>query len=287
MENSIEIRGLCKHYQDFSLQDVSFDVPRGSIVGFIGENGAGKTTTIKALLGLLRADGGQITVLGQPVTHAAHTANLDIGVVMEGAFFSPTFTTREISLVMRKLHPRWDDALYWDYCRRFALPESKPYKEYSRGMRVKLAFAAALAHHPRLLVLDEATSGLDPVVRSEILDLFLDFIQEEDHSILLSSHITSDLEKVADYIVFIHQGRIVFSMSKDDLMQNFAVVKCGRGQSGGLQQARIVGRRETRFDEELLVDNAPQVRAANRGLLMEPASIDDIMTFFAKGSETK
>ena len=186
---------------------------------------------------------------------------------------------------MRLVHPAWDDALYWQLCRRFSLPEKKPYKEFSRGMRVKLAFAAALAHRPQLLVLDEATSGLDPVVRSEMLDLFLEFIQDEQHSILLSSHITSDLERVADYIVFIHEGRIVFELPKDELLEKFAVVKCPRGGQNALAAAHILGVQESRFDTQVLVDNAPEVRRANPGAVLEPACIDDIMTFFAKGGE--
>ena len=152
MENSITVRGLEKHYAGFSLRNVNFSVPQGSIVGFIGENGAGKTTTLKAILGLIHADAGEITVLGQPVTRKSHAANAHVGVVMEGSFFSSTFTTAEVAGVMRLVHPTWDGALYAQLCRRFSLPEKKPYKEFSRGMRVKLAFAAALAHHPRLLL---------------------------------------------------------------------------------------------------------------------------------------
>ena len=287
MENSITVRGLEKHYAGFSLCNVNFSVPQGSIVGFIGENGAGKTTTLKAILGLIHADAGEITVLGQPVTRKSHAANAHVGVVMEGSFFSSTFTTAEVAGVMRLVHPTWDGALYAQLCRRFSLPEKKPYKEFSRGMRVKLAFAAALAHHPRLLVLDEATSGLDPVVRNEMLDLWLEFIQDEQHSILLSSHITSDLEKVADYIVFIHEGQIVFELSKDEMLEKFAVVKCARGGQSTLAAAHILGVQESRFDTQVLVDNAPEVRRANPGAVLEAARIDDIMTFFAKGGERK
>ena len=253
-------------------------------MGFIGENGAGKTTTIKAILGLVHADAGEITVLGQPVTRKSHAANAHVGVVMEGAFFSSTFTTAEVAGVMRLVHPAWDDALYWQLCRRFSLPEKKPYKEFSRGMRVKLAFAAALAHRPQLLVLDEATSGLDPVVRSEMLDLFLEFIQDEEHSILLSSHITSDLEKVADYITFIHAGKIVFSKTKDDILEQYGVVKCEKARAAALDGAHILGRRDSKFDAELLVDNRPEVARLYPGILTEQATIDDIMTFFAKGA---
>lgn len=283
MENNIEVRNLTKHYKDFSLQDVSFTVPAGAIVGFIGENGAGKTTTIKALLGLIRPDEGQAVVLGQPVRPGRSPANGRVGAVIEGSFFAPSFTVGEIGAVMRRLCPEWDEGLYRSQCSRFSLPEKKPYKDFSKGMRVKLAFAVALARRPQLLVLDEATSGLDPVVRDEMLELFQDFVLDERRSILLSSHITSDLEKVADYIVFIHKGRIVFQRSREELAERFAVAKCAVGQSPALAGAHVVGRRASRFDEEVLVDNAPEVRRANPGLLMEPAGLDDIMTFMVKG----
>ncbi len=284
MTNSIEVRGLTKHYKDFSLQDVTFEVPQGSIMGFIGENGAGKTTTIKSILGLLHLDGGTVRVMGKDPVGRHQTIGEDVGVVMEGTFFSATICAAEICSAMADLHPRWDSALFWDYCKRFALPEKKPMKDYSRGMRVKMAFATALSHRPKLLILDEATSGLDPVVRSEILDLFLEFIQDEEHSVLLSSHITSDLEKVADYITFIHEGKIVFTLPKDEMMERYAMVKCGRGEEGKLNAAHVVGRRETKFDVELLVDNAPEVRRCHPSVMLEAATIDDIMTFFAKRS---
>ena len=262
MNSAIEVRGLCKHYRDFSLRDVSFTVPGGSIMGFIGENGAGKTTTIKSILGLLHTDGGSISVLGR-----------DEGM-----------RAKDISAVMSRLHSRWDKESFASYCERFALPMEKPFKEFSKGMRAKLALTTALAHHPKLLVLDEATSGLDPVVRSEMLDLFLEFIQDEEHSILLSSHITSDLEKVADYITFIHAGKIVFSKTKDDILEQYGVVKCEKARAAALDGAHILGRRDSKFDAELLVDNRPEVARLYPGILTEQATIDDIMTFFAKGA---
>lgn len=285
MNSAIEVRGLCKHYRDFSLRDVSFTVPGGSIMGFIGENGAGKTTTIKSILGLLHTDGGSISVLGRDPVTDRRAIGQDIGVVLDGSFFYEGMRAKDISAVMSRLHSRWDKESFASYCERFALPMEKPFKEFSKGMRAKLALTTALAHHPKLLVLDEATSGLDPVVRSEMLDLFLEFIQDEQHSILLSSHITSDLERVADYIVFIHEGRIVFELPKDELLEKFAVVKCPRGGQNALAAAHILGVQESRFDTQVLVDNAPEVRRANPGAVLEPACIDDIMTFFAKGGE--
>ena len=190
MNSAIEVRGLCKHYRDFSLRDVSFTVPGGSIMGFIGENGAGKTTTIKSILGLLHTDGGSISVLGRDPVTDRRAIGQDIGVVLDGSFFYEGMRAKDISAVMSRLHSRWDKESFASYCERFALPMEKPFKEFSKGMRAKLALTTALAHHPKLLVLDEATSGLDPVVRSEMLDLFLEFIQDEEHSILLSSHLS-------------------------------------------------------------------------------------------------
>ena len=284
MENAIEIKGLCKNYKDFSLRNVTFNVPCGTIMGFIGENGAGKTTTLKSILGLIHTDGGSIRVLGKDPVSGRRAIGEDIGVVLDGGFFYEGMRTKDISVVMARLHPRWDASLFETYCRRFSLPDAKPFKEFSKGMRAKLSLVTALAHSPRLLVLDEATSGLDPVVRSEMLDLFLEFIQDETHSILLSSHITSDLEKIADYVTFIHQGQIVFSESKDDMMQAYGVVKCSKANEALLDRAHVKGRRESKFDVELLVDNKNAVHRAHPSLLVEQASIDDIMTFFAKGA---
>lgn len=284
MNSAIEVRGLCKHYKDFSLQNVTFTVPGGSIMGFIGENGAGKTTTIKSILGLLHTDGGSVSVLGRDPVTDRRAIGQDIGVVLDGSFFYEGMRAKDISAVMARLHSRWDKEAFAAYCKRFSLPMAKPFKEFSKGMRAKLALTTALAHHPKLLVLDEATSGLDPVVRSEMLDLFLEFIQDEEHSILLSSHITSDLEKVADYITFIHDGKIVFSKTKDEILEQYGVVKCEKARAGTLEGAHVLGRRDSKFDTELLVDNRPEVHRLYPSVLTEQASIDDIMTFFAKGA---
>ena len=282
MEQAIIVNELCKNYKDFSLRNVSFSVPKGTIMGFIGENGAGKTTTLKAILGLIHTDSGSVQVLGKnPFTQRRET-NVEVGAVLDGGFFYEGMRAQDISPVMARLHPLWDAAFFADICRRFSLPTAKPIKEYSKGMKAKLALATALSHHPKLLILDEATSGLDPVVRSEMLDLFLEFIQDENHTILMSSHITSDLEKIADYITFIHNGEIVFSMAKDEMLTRYGVVKCGKNEAATLTQACIVGRRESKFDIELLVSNAPEVHRAYPQLLLENATIDDIMTFFAK-----
>lgn len=287
MKNAIEIHGLCKRYKDFALQDVSFAVPGGSIMGFIGENGAGKTTTLKAILGLLHTDGGTVRVLERDPAKDRRAIGQEIGVVLDDSFFAVTMRAKDISAAMAHIHPQWDKDFFSALCKRFSLPMDKEFREYSKGMQAKLKLCTAIAHHPRLLILDEPTSGLDPVVRSEMLDLFLEFIGDEEHSILISSHITSDLEKVADYITFIHTGKIVFSEAKDDLREQYGVMKCGREQAGKLDGAHIIGSRVSQFNVELLVDNRSEAMRLYPGVLMEPASIQDIMTFFAKGVEHK
>lgn len=284
--NAAVLRSVEKRYKDFTLGPIDLTIPTGTIVGLVGENGAGKTTTLKLLCGVNPADAGEITLLGSHPTDPAIRARL--GVVFEDAYFYSGLNAEQIGKSMAGIFgDRWNAGQFADYLQRFGLDAKKKVSEYSRGMRMKLSLATALAHNPDLLVLDEATAGLDPVVRSEMLDLFLEFIQDEQHSILLSSHITSDLEKVADYIVFIHEGQIVFELPKDEMLEKFAVVKCARGGQSTLAAAHILGVQESRFDTQVLVDNAPEVRRANPGAVLEAARIDDIMTFFAKGGERK
>lgn len=283
MNSAIEVRGLCKHYRDFSLRDVSFTVPGGSIMGFIGENGAGKTTTIKSILGLLHTDGGSISVLGRDPVTDRRAIGQDIGVVLDGSFFYEGMRAKDISAVMSRLHGRWDKESFASYCKRFALPMEKPFKEFSKGMRAKLALTTALAHHPKLLVLDEATSGLDPVVRSEMLDLFLEFIQDEEHSILLSSHITSDLEKVADYVTYLHQGRVALHGAKDELLDTYGKLVCGRSELERVDPALLVGVRSGQFGCEALVKNRRAFARFHPELAVEPVSLEDIMVFTVKG----
>ena len=205
MTNCIEIKGLSKSYGDFALKNINLTLPGGSILGLIGENGAGKTTTIKCILNLIRRDAGEITLLGYDNISEERLAKQDIGLVLDECFFSDALRPLDVGKTLAPAYREWDQKLFRDYLGKFGLPEKKLIKEFSRGMKMKLSLSAALAHHPKLLILDEATAGLDPVVRDEILDEFLGFIQDEDHAILMSSHITSDLEKVADYIAYIHQ----------------------------------------------------------------------------------
>lgn len=283
MTNSIEATGLCKSYSGFQLDHVDLTLPGGAILGLIGENGAGKSTTIKCILNMIRRDGGEIRIFGQDNLSVGHELKQDVGVVLDECFFHDNLRACDVDAILRRIFHRWDRELFRRYCRQFGLPEKKTVKEYSRGMKMKLSLAAALAHHPRLLILDEATSGLDPVVRDEILDEFLNFIQDEDHSILLSSHITSDLEKVADYITYIHGGRAVLSGAKDQLLEQYGRLACRSSDLDRLDPGLIVGVRRNQFGCEALVNDRPGLRNTHPELTVDPVTLEDIMVFTVKG----
>ena len=283
MTNSIETNGLCKSYGDFQLDHVDLTLPGGAILGLIGENGAGKSTTIKCILNLIRRDEGTVRIFGQDNIECDQALKQDIGVVLDECFFHDNLRASDVDAILRRIYRKWDRALFRRYCQQFGLPEKKMVKEYSRGMKMKLSLAAALAHRPRLLLLDEATSGLDPVVRDEILDEFLNFIQEEDHSILLSSHITSDLEKVADYITYIHKGRVMLSGAKDELLERYGRLVCRSSDLERLDSSLIVGVRRSQFGCEALVNDRPGIREAYPELTVDPVTLEDIMVFTVKG----
>jgi ABC-2 type transport system ATP-binding protein len=285
--NAIEVSNLSKRFDRFQLKNVNITLPKGSIMGFIGENGAGKTTTIKLILNQLRADAGTIRILGRDHRSDEKSIKSDIGVVFDESYFHDNIKPKHISKIMGRIYNRWDEALFREYLDRFSLPEDMIIKKYSRGMKMKLAIATALSHHPQLLLLDEATSGLDPVVRNEILDIFLEFIQDEEHSILFSSHITTDLEKVADYVTFLHEGEIIFSESKDDLIYNYGLLLCGKEDFNAVDKGDIIGQRESRFGHEILVRSKDQMKQKYKGLTIDNVTIEDIMLFYVKGDEFK
>ena len=278
MENAICIRGLCKHYEDFSLENLNLTVPTGTIVGFVGENGAGKTTTLKAIFGAIRTDGGSIEVLG--CTDPDRLDKSQIGVVMEDSFFYETLTPRQVNSIMKSLQPGWNSAEFARLLNDYQLPEKKLIKDMSKGMRMKFRLATALAHKPKLLILDEATSGLDPVVRGEVLDYLRDYIQDESHSVLMSSNITSDLEKVADSIAYLHKGRLLFQMDRDELLEKYGVLRCSPEQLEVLDNRLKVATRKTGFTCETLVNDAAAARRALPDAVIDRASIEDIMQFY-------
>lgn len=282
MTNSIMIQGLCKSYGDFALRDVTMTLPGGAIMGLIGENGAGKTTTIKCILNLIRRDGGEITLLGRDNIKEERLIKQDVGMVLDECFFHDSLRPRDISRILAPVYRNWDGALFEWYLDKFSLPQ-KLVKEFSRGMKMKLSLAAALAHHPRLLILDEATAGLDPVVRDEILDEFLGFIQDEEHSILISSHIISDLEKVADYITYLHRGQVVLSDSKDAILEQYGRVGCTVRQLEGLDPGELLRVRRGTYGCEALVSDRAAFRRRHPELAVDPISLEELMLFISKG----
>ncbi|MDF2485285.1 MAG: hypothetical protein K0R46_1453 [Herbinix sp.] len=283
--DALEIKGLIKRYKDFTLDKISFTVPSGTIMGFIGENGAGKTTTIKAILDLIKADDGHVSILGYPSDKLPMDVKASIGVVFDGSNLHENLNVNNVGYIMKSIYKNWDTELFSQYVKRFELPQRKIIKEYSRGMKMKLSIAIALSHHSKILILDEATSGLDPIVRDEILDIFLEYIQEEDHTIFLSSHIISDIEKVADYVTFIHKGRIVFSESKDELIYQYGILHCRKEDVSGVDKNYIVGVRENSFGADVMIKRKEEFLKRYRQFPIDRTSIEEIMLFISKGKE--
>ena len=283
--NAIELNHIHKSFGGFAIQDLSLTVPSGTICGLVGENGAGKSTTIRLLMNALRPDGGTARVLGGDVSSPEFRAvKEDVGVVLDEAYYPETLTAVQVGKVMAGTYKRWDQGTYDGYLRRFDLPGKKPFKDFSRGMKMKLAIAVALSHQPKLLILDEATSGLDPIVRDEVLEIFNEFTREEDHSILISSHIVSDLEKLCDYIAFLHQGRLLFCQEKDRLLEDYGVFVGTAEQAESLLPEAVVGREARDYGG---------VRAlVKRGMVpesmtLERPTIEEIILFIVKGEKKR
>lgn len=281
MNDALTIQGLTKTFRDFTLDQISFTVPSGTIVGLVGENGAGKSTTINAVLGLIQKEAGQITVLGQDTLDSA--TKEQIGVVFDASNYPEVLTPEALGKIMGNIYRSWDRAAYARLLKQFGLLEGKVIRQFSKGMKMKLAIAVALSHHSRLLILDEATSGLDPVIRDDILDMLLDFVQEEDHSILISSHITSDLEKIADYIVFLHEGRVVFAKPKDELTEQYGILKCGAAQFDALDREDMIVYRKMDYEWQVLVADREKAQEKYPHAVVVPAAIDEIMLLYVKG----
>lgn len=278
--NAIEVYDLQKSFEGFALNDVSFSVPQGTVMGFVGENGAGKSTTIKCILNLLKKEHGEILLFGKDVVEHELSIKNDIGVVFDDLHVPETLNATQLDKFMKKVFKTWDSGYYFERLAQFKIPVRKKVKELSRGMRMKLSIALAMSHHPKLLILDEPTSGLDPIIRDEILDLFLMFMQDETHSILFSSHITSDLEKIADYITFIHNGEILFSESKDVLVYEYGIFKGNDEEISVIPEHAIIRKRNGTFGTEALVLK----NEVNEVFSLEKPSIEDIMLFYVKGS---
>ena len=285
MQNALEVHSLNKSFDRFALKDVSFTLPRGAVMGFIGENGAGKTTTIKAVLGLIRKDSGDISVLGGSIEDASIRAK--IGVVFDDLHLHKTLRIRQAEKIFPHLYEDWDADLFKEYLNRFNLDAEKKIKDLSRGMRMKLSIALALSHHPELLILDEPTAGLDPVVRDEVLEIFQDFMQDENHAILFSSHITSDIDKIADYLTFIHDGEILFSVTTDELLGEAGILKCSAEEADALDAERegLLRIRKNQFGCEVLIRNKEQFRMRHPEAVIDSVTTEALMLFYARGEE--
>lgn len=279
MTNVIEIKNLTKRYINFLLDGISFAVPAGFVCGFIGQNGAGKTTTLKLMLGMALKDGGDIRLLGRPAGEVS--IKEEVGVLFEQPYYQEDWTPSDVERAVRPFYTRWDSAAYHSYLRRFGLDEKQKFKTMSRGMKMKLGMAVTLSHDARILLLDEPTSGLDPVGRDEMLDILRDYMVREGRSVFFSTHITSDLEKIADYITYIHKGRIVYSGPKDDLMEQFCLVRGGAEDLPPAKRASLMGLREHTGGFEAMA-RMEDIGGFPPGVITEAVTLEDIMVYMSR-----
>lgn len=280
---SLKVENLSKKYDDFLLDKVSFYVPKGNIVGLIGENGAGKSTTINTMLDIIERDSGDVYILDSEKNKINNSIREKIGVVFDGNNFPEDLTPQKLNNVLKAIYTNWEENKFYEFIEKFNLPKNKKIKNFSRGMKMKLSISVALSHKAELLILDEATSGLDPIVRDDILDILLDFVQDEKNSILISSHITSDLEKVADYIVFIHKGKVIFEETKDNLIYNYGIMKCKTREFDSVDKKDIIRFRKMDYGYEILIKNKNEMERKYPNFVMDNIKIEDIMLMYVKG----
>ena len=279
--NALEIKDLCKSYPDFALDHLNLTLPSGCIMGLIGENGAGKSTTIKLILDMIKRDSGRITILGKDNQDHLELTKEDVGVVLDEMGISGCLTAKQVGKIMQHTFRNWEQKVYEENLVKLAVPADKKFKDYSRGMKMKLGIAVALSHHAKLLILDEATSGLDPVVRDEVIEMFSEFTREEDHAVLMSSHIVSDLEKICDYIAFLHKGRLLLCEEKDLLMARYGIWRCTKEQLRELDESAVLGRKVSPYGVEAIVRRD----AVPAGLELSPVDIEQLFVFMVKGEK--
>ena len=285
MENNIEVNNLSKKYDGFELKNINFAVPKGSIVGFVGENGAGKTTTIKSILNITNAN-GNIKILGKDIKQHEKEIKQNIGVVLDDSFLSDYLTAKQINSIMKDIYKEWNENKYINYLKQFNLPTNKLLKDYSSGMKMKLKIATAISHNPKLLILDEPTSGLDPVVRNEILDIFRNYIEEDEtRSIFISTHITTDLELISDYIVFIEKGEIIFNIPTAELLENYGIIKCSKEEFLNIDKQDYIRFKKEKYQYEVLTDNKENIIRKYNITTIDKPSIEDIMLLYVKGEK--
>lgn len=284
--NVIEMKGVTKDYGDFKLDNISFAVPKGSVCGFIGQNGAGKTTTIRIILDAITKDSGEVYLFGKSIDKDSAALREDIGVVFDEMGFHDFLTARQLNTIMKNVYKNWNEETYFTYLKRFSLPTKKACGSFSRGMRMKLQIAAALSHEAKLLIMDEPTSGLDPVVRNEMLQIFREYVVEEDHTILLSSHITGDLEKLADVVVFIDGGRIILQGNKDEILEKHGILRCKKDGLKEINESLIISAELSSLGAEVLINDRKTAQKLYPEMIIEPAELEKIMIYYvnkAKG----
>ena len=287
MNKVVEIKNLVKRYDDnFQLGELSLDIPAGEIIGLIGENGAGKTTLIKSILDILIINKGEIKIFGKNLKNKEINIKEDIGVVLDNSFFPEVLNAKDINSIMQSIYKTWDSKLYYDYLEKFNIPITSSIKKLSKGMKKKLEIATALAHKPKLLILDEPTSGLDPVVRNEVLDIFLKFIEDEEHTILFSTHITSDLEHIADEIVFIDNGKVLLNKSKDDILDNYGILKCSEEEFNKIDKNDCVTYKKNKYNYEILVSDKEKVGKKYKNMVVDKITLEELMVIMIKGEKT-
>ena len=284
-ENILEIKNLCKKYKGFELQNVNITLPKGMIMGFIGENGAGKTTTIKTILDIIRDYTGEIKIFGIDNKKNDKKIKENIGVVLDDMFFPEILTPNDINSIMKNIYKNWDSGLYFRYLDDFSLPNNKAIKTLSKGMRKKLEIATAISHHPKLLILDEPTSGLDPVARNEVIDVFQDFIQNEECSIFLSSHITTDLEHIADYITFINNGKIILSKTREELLEDYGIAKCSKEEFKKIDKKDFIKYKKSKYEYEILVENRKVFNKKYNFDTIDKITLEELMVLMIKGEK--
>lgn len=285
MDTAIRLHNVTKNYESFSLDHVTMDIPKGCIVGLVGENGAGKTTLLKAVLGMIHLDEGQIYLDGMSAGQLPNDWKKDVGVILSGLDFAGNMNAREVGKVMAGMYENWQQTVYESYLSKFKIEPAKKIQKYSKGMKMKLHIAVALSHQAKLLIFDEATSGLDPIVRDDILDILLEFIQDENHTALISSHIVTDLEKAADYIAFLHEGRLKFYMNKDEILYNYGVVRCSPSQYEKLPENLVKGVRKGQFGYEVLVSSKEEIRQRFPKFTVDSVGIEDMILYLIKGEK--
>ena len=279
-ENAIEIKKITKKYDGFTLDDLSFNVPKGSIMGFVGQNGAGKSTTINAILNIIKPDEGEIKIFGLDHIKDEIEIKKSISAVFDELPFHEELNAKQLNAVLGNIFPQWSKETFQSYLDKFALPSKKKFAKFSKGMKMKVQIAAALSHNAKLLIMDEATTGLDPVVRNEILDIFLEYLQDEDHSILMSSHITSDLEKIADSVTFIDKGKLLLTGYKDDILAVHGLIKCSKSDYAELDKNDIISARINDYSVEALVNDKEKCLKKYSGAVIDPTTLEEIMLYY-------